>query len=57
MQILIAESLAAAALKLLREQPVWEVIVSNPKDYEQHLDTADALVIRSGLKVNAAVLA
>src|SRR5689334_2960237 len=57
MQILIAESLAAAALKLLREQPGWEVIVSNPKDYEQHLATADALVIRSGLKVNAAVLA
>src|SRR5579859_7177178 len=57
MQILIAESLAAAALKLLREQPGWEVIVSNPKDYEQHLATADALVIRSGLKVNAEVLA
>src|SRR4029077_8515237 len=56
MQILIAESLAAAALKILRDQPGWEVIVSNPKEYEQHLAHADALIVRSGLKVNAAVL-
>jgi D-3-phosphoglycerate dehydrogenase len=56
MRILIAESLAAAALKLLRDQPGWEVIVSNPKDYVQHLGTVDALLVRSAVKVDGAVL-
>jgi len=57
MRILIAESLAAAALKLLRDQPGWEVIVSNPKEFAPHLASADALLVRSGLRVDAGVLA
>ena len=43
MRILIAESLAPGAVKLLQQQPGWEVIVSNPKEYMQHLAGADAL--------------
>src|SRR6202521_1984694 len=57
MQILIAESLAPGAVKLLQQQPGWEVVVSNPKEYTQHLAGADALIVRSALKVDAAVLA
>jgi len=57
MQILIAESLAAAALKLLRDQPGWEVIVSNPKEYTAHLATTDALIVRSAVRVDASVIA
>ena len=57
MKILIAEPLAPAGVKLLREQPGWEVIVSNPKDYSQHLATAHALLVRSAVTVNASVLA
>jgi D-3-phosphoglycerate dehydrogenase len=56
MKILIAEPLAEGAISLLRAQPGWDVVVSNPKEYEQHLADADALVVRSAVKVNAAVL-
>src|SRR5580700_8524583 len=56
MQILIAEPLAGAAVKLLQQQPGWEVIVSNPKEYTQHLPNADALIVRSAVMVNAGIL-
>ena len=56
MRILVAEPLAPAGLKLLREQPGWEVIQSTPKEFAQHLATADALIVRSGLTVNAGIL-
>ena len=57
MRILIAESLAPAAVKLLHEQPGWEVIVSNPKEFAQHLAGADGLIVRSAVTVDKAVLA
>ena len=56
MLILIAEPLDAAAVKLLQQQPGWEVVVSNPKEYTQHLANADALIVRSAVMVNAGVL-
>src|SRR5580700_2488699 len=56
MRILIAESLAPAAVKLLQQQPGWEVVVSNPKEYMQHLAGADALIVRSAVTVDKAVL-
>jgi D-3-phosphoglycerate dehydrogenase len=56
MLILIAEPLDSAAVKLLEQQPGWEVVVSNPKEYSQHLANADALIVRSAVMVNAAVL-
>jgi len=57
MRILIAEPLAPGGVNLLKEQAGWEVIVSNSKEYEQYLPEADALMVRSGLIVDAAVLA
>jgi D-3-phosphoglycerate dehydrogenase len=57
MLILIAEPLAGAAVKLLQQQLGWEVIVSNPKEYKQHLANTDALIVRSAVIVNAEVLA
>jgi len=57
MKILVAEPLAEAGMEALRAQPGWDVIVSSPKDYAQHLAAADALVVRSAVQVNAAVLA
>ena len=57
MKILVAEPLAPAGAKLLQQQPGWEVIISNPKEYAQHLADADALIVRSAVKVTAAVLA
>jgi len=57
MKILVAEPMAPAGLELLRSQPGWEVIASNPKEYAQHLADADALVVRSAVKVTREVLA
>ena len=40
MNILVAEPLAAAGIELLKAQPGWNVIVSNPKEYAAHLAEA-----------------
>ena len=57
MNILIAEPLAPAGIELFRSQPGWNTIVSNPKEYAQHLGEADALVVRSAVQVDRSVLA
>src|SRR5580692_7729658 len=57
MKILVAEPLAAAGIELLKAQPGWDVVVSNPKEYAQHLPDAEALLVRSAVKVNKEVLA
>ena len=56
MKVLIAEPLAAAGIELFQSQPGWEVIVSNPKEYAQHLAEADALLVRSAVQVDQSVL-
>jgi D-3-phosphoglycerate dehydrogenase len=56
MNILVAEPLAAPALKLLNNQSGWNVLVSNPKDFTRHLATADALIVRSAVSVDGSVL-
>jgi len=56
MNILIAEPLAAAGIELLQSQPGWHAIVSNPKEFAQHLAEADALLVRSAVQVNRSVL-
>jgi D-3-phosphoglycerate dehydrogenase len=45
-----------AGIELLKAQPGWETIVSNPKEYQQHLPEADALLVRSAVKVTKEVL-
>ena len=44
MNILIAEPLAPAGIEMFKSQDGWNVIVSNPKEYAQHL--AEAAVRR-----------
>lgn len=57
MKVLVAEPMAAAGVALLKAQPGWDVVVSNPKEYTQHLSDCEALIVRSAVKVNAAVIA
>ena len=57
MKILVAEPFAPAGVELLRAQPGWDVVVSNPKEYEAHLADSDALIVRSAVKVTKDVLA
>src|ERR1700681_1658019 len=57
MKILVAEPLAAAGIELLKAQPGWDVVVSNPNEFPAHLADADALLVRSTVKVSKDVLA
>lgn len=57
MNILVAEPLSPAGLAILQKNSDWNVIVSSPKEYEAHLSEADALVVRSAVKVTKEVLA
>lgn len=56
MKIVVAEPMSPAAIELLRKQEDWNVIVSNPKEYEPHLADCDALLVRSAVKVKADTL-
>src|SRR5579863_2894408 len=56
MKILVAEPLAAAGIEMLKAQPGWDVVVADPKTYSQYLADADALLVRSVVKVNHDVL-
>lgn len=57
MNILIAEPLAPAGIELFQSQSGWKTVVSNPKEYGQHLAEADALLVRSAVQVDRDVLA
>jgi len=56
MNILIAESLPAAALELLTPQPGWNVIASTPDEFRQHLAEADALIVRNSIPIDRELL-
>jgi D-3-phosphoglycerate dehydrogenase len=56
MNILIAEPMAAAGIELLKAQAGWNVVESNPKEYLNCLPQADALIVRSAVKVTKEVL-
>ena len=56
MKVLIAEPLAAAGVELLKAQPGWEIVVSNPKEYSAHLGDCDALIVRSAVQVTRGIL-
>ena len=56
MKILVAEPLATAGLHLLQHQPGWEVVVSTPKEFHQHLGDADALIVHNAVRITSAVL-
>jgi D-3-phosphoglycerate dehydrogenase / 2-oxoglutarate reductase len=49
--------MSPAAIELLRSQEGWDVVVSNPKEYEPHLADCEALLVRSAVKVKAETLA
>jgi D-3-phosphoglycerate dehydrogenase len=49
--------MSPAAVELLKAQAGWDVVISNPKEYEPHLADCDALIVRSAVKVKADTLA
>ncbi|MBL8174013.1 MAG: phosphoglycerate dehydrogenase [Bryobacterales bacterium] len=57
MKLVVAEPMAPAGVEMLKAQPGWNVVVSNPKEYGEHLADCDALFVRSAVKVTKEVLA
>ena len=57
MKVLVAEPMSPAAIALLQSQKGWDVVISNPKEYEPHLADCEALIVRSAVKVKAETLA
>ncbi len=57
MKIIVAEKIAASAVDLLRE-PGWEIITADQLNGKlaQQLETADALIVRSAVQADAALL-
>ena len=57
MKIIVAEKMSSSAINLLRE-PGWEVITPDQLNgnLAKELETADALLVRSAVQVNAALL-
>ncbi len=57
MKIVVAEKMSASAIDLLRE-PNWTIVTPEQLDgkLNEHLQTADALIVRSAVQVNAALL-
>ena len=53
MKIVVAEPSLISGIELLRQQAGWEVVVSNSKEYAQHLPGADALIASRLAKVTA----
>ncbi len=56
MKILVAEPIAPAGIEMLQAQKGWDIVVSNPKEYQAHLADCDALLVRSAVKVTPEVL-
>ena len=51
MNILIADAIAPAAVDALKAEPEFNVIVSNANEYRKHLADAEAVLIRSAVKM------
>src|SRR5437868_2809372 len=58
MKIVIAEKISPSAIELLREETRWSLITPEQVDghVASHLESADALIVRSAVDVNAALL-
>ncbi len=57
MKVVVAEKISASAVDLLRE-PRWTIVTPDQMDGKlaAHLETADALIVRSAVQVDAALL-
>ena len=56
MKVLITDPLSPGALHVLEAEAAWDIIVTNPTDFTQHLAEADAIVCRGATKITKAVL-
>ena len=56
MKVLVADAVDLAAISLLRAEESLQVVVSNPREFRSELGDAEALIVRSGVKVTREVM-
>ena len=56
MKVLVADTITEAALAHLKAQAGWQIVESNPREFTSHLADAEAMVIRSGVKITREVM-
>jgi D-3-phosphoglycerate dehydrogenase len=58
MKVVIAEKISSAAVELFRSESRWELVTHEQIDSNlpAHLENADALIVRSAVQVDAAIL-
>ena len=56
MKVIVADKISDRGVKLLKEQPGWNVVLTTKETLNSELADADALVVRSATKVTAGLL-
>jgi D-3-phosphoglycerate dehydrogenase len=56
MKVLITDPISSGALFVLEAEDTWDIIVTSPTEFTQHLAGADAIVCRGATKITKEVL-
>jgi len=57
MKVLITDPISPGALFVLEAEDTWDIVVTSPTEFTQHLPNADAIVCRGATKITKEVLA
>jgi D-3-phosphoglycerate dehydrogenase / 2-oxoglutarate reductase len=56
MKVIVADKISDRGIQLLKDQPNWQIVLTNKDTLLAELPTADALIVRSATKVTADLL-
>ena len=56
MKVIVADKISERGVKLLKEQPGWNTVLTTKDTIEKEITDADALIVRSATKVTAELL-
>ena len=56
MKVIVADKISERGVKLLKEQPGWNIVLTTKDNLNSEIVDADALIVRSATKVTAALL-
>src|SRR5215470_4931889 len=56
MKVIVADKISERGVKLLKEQPGWNTVLTTKENLEAEIADADALIVRSATKVTAELL-
>ena len=56
MKVIVADKISDRGVKLLKEQPGWNTVLTTKENLYAEIADADALIVRSATKVTAELL-